>query len=438
MERNTMKKALIQNRSIIGKRFLAVACGILLTVIFCSCSMLADNAVYAVVSENNLSKDGFYYTLYENNTAVITGIKDTASEVVIIPSKLDSSYTVTAIADSAFEGHTGLKYVKIEEGVREIGLNAFRKCYQLLRIDLSKTVKKIGSYAFDSCEKLCEVNRTDGLLEIGDGAFYRCLSLNVIEFCEGLETIGSECFFGCSALTQVILPKSLSSAGDAAFAQCTSVTRVSLGGLSEIPNSLFEKASALLSVKIGNNVTRIGERAFKTATKLEDVTIGKNVAYVGDAAFEGTVWLTRQSEEFFIVGDGVLLKYNGTGPEVTIPKKVKVITDAFEGSERIVRVTIGSKVTRIAKYAFNGCVNLTDVVITAKVTEIESCAFLGCVSLQTVELPKTVRSIGNNVFNNCSSLRTVVYKGSSSDWGKVAVGEKGNVSLYSAKIVFEG
>lgn len=438
MERDTMKKVLIQHRSIIGKCLLAFTCGILLTFIFCSCGMFADNAVYAVVSENNLSKDGFYYTLYENNTAVITGIKDTAREVAIIPSKIDSSYTVTAIADGAFEEHAGLKYVKLEEGIRDIGQNAFRKCYRLLRIDLATTVTNIGNYAFDSCERLCEVNNTDGLRSIGDGAFYRCLSLNVIEFREGLETIGAECFFSCSALTQVILPKSISSAGDAAFAQCTSVTRVSLGGLNEISNSLFERSSALLSVKIGNNVTRIGERAFKTSTKLADVTIGKNVEYVGGAAFEGTVWLTRQSDEFFVVGDGVLLKYNGSGPDVTVPKNVKVITDAFEGCERIERVTIGSKVTRIAKYAFNGCVNLTDVLITAKVTEIESCAFLGCISLKTIELPKSLRSIGNNVFNNCSSLKTVVYKGSSADWGKITVGEKGNVSLYSAKIVYEG
>lgn len=433
-----MRKALIQHRSIIGKGLLAIVCGILLTFIFSSCDMLADNAVYAVVSENNLSKDGFYYTLYENNTAVITGIKDTGEEVAVIPSKLDSSYTVTAIGEGAFEGHAALKYVKLEEGILDVGQNAFRKCYRLLRVDLATTVTKIGAYAFDSCERLCEVNGTSGLQAIGDGAFYRCMSLSVIELAEKLETIGAECFFGCSALTQVILPKSLSSAGDAAFAQCTSVTRVELGGLTEISNSLFEKSSALLSVNIGNNVKRIGERAFKASYKLESVTIGKNVEYVGDAAFEGTVWLSKQTDEFFVVGDGVLLKYNGMGPEVSIPKQVKVITDAFEGCERIARVIIGSKVTKIAKYAFNGCINLTEVVITAKVTEIESCAFLGCVSLKTVELPKTLRAIGNNVFNNCSSLATVVYKGSSADWGKITIGEKGNVSLYSAKIIYEG
>ncbi|MBR2907337.1 MAG: leucine-rich repeat domain-containing protein [Clostridia bacterium] len=433
-----MKKVLIQYRSVIGKWFLAICCGILLTYIFCSCGMMADNAVYAVVSENNLSKDGYYYTLYENNTAVITGMKDSGEEIAMIPSKLDSSYTVTAIGEGAFEGNEALKYVKLGEGIREVGQNAFRKCYRLLRVDLATTVTKVGNNSFESCERLCEVNGTSGLREIGDSAFYRCLSLSVIGLEEGLKTIGTESFLGCSALTQVILPKSLSSAGDAAFAQCTSVTRVNLGGLSEIPNSLFEKSTALLSVKIGNNVTHIGERAFKGSQKLESVTIGKKVRYIGDAAFEGTIWLSNQTDEFFVVGDGVLLKYNGSGPDVTIPKEVKVITDAFEGSERIQRVTIGSKVTRIAKYAFNGCVNLTDVVITAKVTEIESCAFLGCISLKTVELPATLRAIGNNVFNNCSSLKTVVYKGSSADWGKVTVGEKGNVALYSAKIVYEG
>lgn len=433
-----MKNNLIQNRNYIGFVLLFAASLILLTVLLSSCNMLSDHTTYAVVSENNLSKEGFYYTLYENNTAVITGIKDPTSEKALIPSKVDSSYDVTAIGAGAFEGNKALKYVSVGEGVKSIEENAFRECIRLLRVDLSETVTEIGNYAFELCERLCEINYIGGIERIGDGAFGRCISLSVICFSDNLKTIGSEAFLGCTALPQVILPKSIVSAGNAAFAQCTSVTRVDLGGLTEISDSLFEKASALLSVKIGNNVTRVGERSFKNARKLDTVTIGKNIAYIGDSAFEGTPWLVKQSDEFLIVGKGVLLKYNGRGAEVTVPDNVKVISSAFMGCEWIERVTIGSKVTNIAKYAFSGCVNLTEVVITAKVTEIGNCAFLGCIALKKIELPKTLRSIGDNTFNNCSSLSTVVYKGSRADWGKVAVGEKGNVSLYSAKIVCEG
>lgn len=433
-----MKKTLICYKNHIGFLLLFAASLIFLTVILSSCNMFSDNATYAVVSENNLSKEGFYYTLYENNTAVITGIKDPTSEQALIPTKVDSSYSVIAIGAGAFEGNKGLKYVSVGEGVKRIEENAFRECFRLLRVDLSETVTEIGNYAFESCERLCEINYTNGVKAIGDGAFGRCISLSVIRFSANLKTIGSEAFLGCSALSQVILPKSLVSAGSAAFAQCTSVTRVDLGGLTEIPDSLFEKASALLSVKIGDNVKRVGERAFKNAKNLEKVTMGKNIAYIGDSAFDATPWFSRQSDEFLIVGKGVLLKYNGTGPEVMIPENVRVISSAFMGCERIERVTIGSKVTSIAKYAFSGCVNLTEVVITAKVTDIENCAFLGCIALKKIELPKTLRSIGDNTFNNCSSLSTVVYKGSRSDWGRVTVGEKGNVSLYSAKIVCQG
>ncbi len=433
-----MKKNMVQHVCRTGVLALLAASFVLLSGLLASCGMFSDNATYAVVSENNLSKEGFYYTLYENNTAVITGIKDTASETALIPSKVDSSYAVIAVGAKAFEGNKGLKYVSIGEGVKKVEESAFRECFGLLRVDLSSTVTEIGNYAFESCERLCEVNYTNNLKAIGDGAFYRCISLSVFSLSEGLETIGSEAFFGCAALPHVILPKSLSSAGNAAFAQCTSVTRVDLGGLTEIPNSLFEKASALLSVKIGSNVKTVGERAFKNARNLETVSLGKNITFVGDSAFDGTKWFSAQSDEFLIVGKGILLKYNGMGPEVTIPENVKVISSAFLGCERVERVTIGSKVKSIAKYAFSGCVNLKEVVITAEVTSIDSCAFLGCVALQRIELPKTLRSIGDNTFNNCSSLATVVYKGSRAEWGKVVVGEKGNVSLYSAKIVCEG
>ena len=41
-----------------------------LLTVFGGCGTAFDDTVYAIVSENNLSSDGFYYSLYENNTAV--------------------------------------------------------------------------------------------------------------------------------------------------------------------------------------------------------------------------------------------------------------------------------------------------------------------------------------------------------------------------------
>ena len=412
---------------------------LLTAVIFAFLFLLAscDTSIeYAVVSENNLSSDGFYYTLYENNTAIITGTSDPSKKVLKIPATVDS-YKVTEIGKGAFDGNSALQYVEIAEGIQIINANAFRQCYSLLRIDIAATVTEIGNYAFDSCEKLCEVTRLSKVKTIGAGAFYRCISLSVIEFPESLETIGDEAFFGCKAIVKITLPKKIKSAGFGSFAQCQALTYVDLGGLTEIPDAMFEKNSSLLQIDIGSKVTRIGERAFRECRNLGTVSIGKNVSYIGGSAFTSTKWLINCTDEFLVVGNGVLLKYTGKSATVTVPNTVKVISDAFSGSGKIEEIVIGKSVTLISQYAFSGCTKLKSVQILGKVKKIENCAFLGCVSLESIRLPSTITEIGENAFSNCSSLNTVTYEGTSESWYKIPVA-KGNLNLQAAEMIFEG
>lgn len=396
----------------------------------------ADMNEYAVISENNLSSEGLYYTLYENNTAVVTGIADTSKKTVTIPKKIDSAYAVTAIGEGAFESNEALQYVVIEDGPAKIDRDAFRKCYNLLRIDIPASVKEIGNYAFESCEKLCEVVGIAKVNSFGTGAFYQCLSLSVIDLPDTLRTVGDECFFGCTALAKAVLPQKIETVGFGAFAQCTALTSVDLGGLTLIPDAMFERDESLLKIEIGGKVTSIGERAFRACKNLSEVSIGKKVAYIGGSAFEGTTWLLNQSDEFVVVGDGVLLKYNGKGSDVVVPNNVKVISDAFSGINKLESVTIGGKVNVVAEYAFSGCVNLKKVVLTGKVSSVENCAFLGCIALESVEFPKTLMLIGDNAFGNCTALKEVIYNGSSEDWYKIPVG-KGNYDLQAVQMTFK-
>ena len=431
----TYHERISMKRFLIDKHFLRNA-GIILMLL---CALLAfsacDGAIeYAVISENNTSSDGYIYTLYENNTAVITGIKNPEQKVLRIPEKVDS-YQVTSIAQGAFEGNTFIQYLSIPKGVTTISQSAFRKCYGLLRVDLSETVTTIGDFAFDSCEKLCEVNGLTGVKTIGSSAFFQCISLSVFDFPAGLKTIGEQAFYGCSVLTTVRLPQKIESVGFGAFAQCKTLTKIDLGGLKVVADAMFERAESLLEVNIGNSVERIGERAFRGSRNLESVTISKNVAYIGSAAFENTQWLSKQKDEFFVVGKGVLLKYNGKSAEVVLPKNIKVIADAFNSSSKLESITIGNNVTAIAEYAFNGCLNLKTVILEGKIETIGNCAFLGCTALETITLPKTLKSVGDNAFSGCSSLKTVIYMGKSDAWYAIPVG-KGNQYLQTAEMVF--
>ena len=66
-------------------------------------------------------------------------------ESVVINGK---TYQVTAIADGAFQGCTGLTSVEIPSTVTSIGQNAFNGCSGLIIIKIGKGVKEIGSKAF--------------------------------------------------------------------------------------------------------------------------------------------------------------------------------------------------------------------------------------------------------------------------------------------------
>ena len=107
-----------------------------------------------------------------------------------------------------------------------------------------------------------------------------------------------------------------------------------LGGytVTTIGAGAFYENAIVTSVTIGENVKIIGASAFGDSPKLSSVTIPKSVWAIYPDAFTGTPWLDSNAEEFVIVGDSVLLQYNGTASKVVIPDTVKHISDAFKHS----------------------------------------------------------------------------------------------------------
>lgn len=115
----------------------------------------------------------------------------------------------------------------------------------------------------------------------------------------------------------------------------------------------------------------------------------------------------------FEISDGRLIKYNGSGGNITIPETVTSIdVYAFDGCSSLESVTIPGSVTTIWNYAFRNCTNLRSVTISGSVETINSYAFLGCSSLQSVTISGSVTTIGNYVFNACSNLRSLTISGS--------------------------
>ncbi|MCD8118827.1 MAG: leucine-rich repeat domain-containing protein [Lachnospiraceae bacterium] len=213
------------------------------------------------------------------------------------------------------------------------------------------------------------------------------------------------------------------------------------------------RGTAVEEVVIPESVTRIGEGAFRGCEHLTSLTIPESVTWIGGAAFYGTPWYDSLNDEFVIVGDGLLIKYNGTDADVVIPDGVKGIYGAFDDNENLTSVTIPESVTQILWDAFSGCAALTEVYIPESVSligdnafngckalakvsggagitqigayafsyndalsdftfgerveEIGYCAFFQCTALTEVDFPDSLRIIGDQAFQNCSALATV-------------------------------
>lgn len=93
----------------------------------------------------------------------------------------------------------------------------------------------------------------------------------------------------------------------------------------------------------------------------------------------------KAAESDFVIENGVLTKYNGSGGAVVIPKGV----------------------THIGKNVFWGCTRLTSVSIPNSVTVIDSFAFADCSKLKSISIPKNVTKIGVKAFSGCTSLSTL-------------------------------
>ena len=123
------------------------------------------------------------------------------------------------------------------------------------------------------------------------------------------------------------------------------------------------------SLVIEDGITAISEG--RAPASLAKVSIPDSVTYICASFFDGSKWLKDQTDEFVIVGDHILVGYNGPGGAVTIPDTVRSICGALFISSDITAITVGSSVEHIGASAFAGCSKLKTVSIANTVLDIE-------------------------------------------------------------------
>lgn len=171
---------------------------------------------------------------------------------------------------------------------------------------------------------------------------------------------------------------------------------------------------AVESIYINEDITYIGNFSFYNMKDASDITIPKTVSEAGYDAFKKTSWLNSNTQQFVIVGDGVLIKYNGASQDVTIPYGVKFISNAFSENtdslkheEDITTVKLPDSVTKIGSHAFYSCRFLHEVKFSSKTEFIGESAFENSGIRSDIVLPESVRAIGDRAFAMCKELYSI-------------------------------
>ena len=250
----------------------------------------------------------------------------------VLVSNIDIPESVTTVKPYAFYNNLA-KMVTVNDGVKEIGAEAFYNNTDLDMVIFGRS-----------------------LYEIGDEAFKGCTSLRELEFNGRLKAIGDNAFNGCSAVTSVTIPASMESIGESAFSGCTSLSTVYISDLAawcgidftnhesnplHLGGELMLDNEMVTRVDTPEDVTEVKPYAFYGANAIVSVTASEDLKKIGDFAFYGNKML---------------------GTANLSSELVKSIgANAFASCERLTSLSLGCNIGTLGEGAFTGCTALTSV-----------------------------------------------------------------------------
>ena len=299
----------------------------------------------------------------------------------------------------------------------------YRETIETIVID--DGVTNIGWDAFAYCNNLTTVSIPNSVTSIGLGAFSGCNNLTSIIIPSSVTYIGSSAFSHCDGLTSVIIPSSVTYIGKYAFGDCVTLTDIYCHWIYpvELQGSYVfsdvSKSDCILHVPAGSKQHYEAADEWKEFVNIrEDGRASADTLFVGrndstkNRVAGNLTWKTR-GRTLTISGTGTMSDYDRFGNN-------KAPWIAYNHWKTIKRVEINDGVASIGAHAFYDCSGLTSVTIPNSVTSIRKAAFCNCQNLTSITIPNSVTSIGDEAFSVCFGLDSIVIPNSVTSIGKAA------------------
>lgn len=384
-------------------------------------------------------KDGFYYkTTSDTKVELVPGETEAYNQSEItIPATVEHkgvTYTVTAIGDYAFYGHTNLESAIIPASVTRMGEYAFADCWPLSNITvLAQTPPTIGENTFSFWDATIyvpygcvETYRNaehwsnfynyeesaapgSGIEFEKDGFYYKTLS-----YTEVMVTYGGN-YSGYVTVPKTVeyegVTYNVSGIDYEAFGYCPDLTTLDIHeNIKYIKNDYLRGNEQVLTIVMRSLNPPMHADPYggfyKGAWTL-------TIPYEAHSLYQERGWVGEYKLTYLDGFEPFNFEVDGIRYETISNSKVRVISNTTPYSGNVVvpsEVEYDGKtynVTAISDDAFLESTELTSVTLPEGIATIGKNAFAYCSGLSEITIPSTVTYIGDYAFNACVNLHTV-------------------------------
>lgn len=293
--------------------------------------------------------------------------------------------------------------------VTSIGRRAFYGQKDMTAVKIPNTVKIIDYQAFTGgCGITMIIFAPNGVLESIEREAFKGCPITSLNFPNSLKTVGEYAFQDCSKLKSIKGGNNIEEIKQRAFGGCINLTEIIFpNSLKKIGNYVFWDCERLQSVTMNEGLELIGDYAFMSCEALENVEFSNTVKEIGFEAFRWCINLKSIEipNSVETMGTGVFRMCTWL-ENVKLGNSLKAIPSlAFEQTP-LKSIEIPNSVTSIGVSAFVNCPYLTDVTWGNSLESIADNAF-GKTNLKTITLPEPLKTIGGGAFAECDSLTQV-------------------------------